>query len=125
MERFMSILIEHFAGDFPLWLAPTQLSILPISDAQADAAYTLQKECQSKGMRVTVDARAEKIGAKIRDAETSKTPYMFILGEREVEQSNVSVRKHKHGDQGVMSQAEALEKLSQDIATKALPTTPN
>ena len=125
MERFMSILIEHFAGDFPLWLAPTQLSILPISDAQADAAYTLQKECQSKGMRVTVDARAEKIGAKIRDAETSKTPYMFILGEREVEQSTVSVRKHKHGDQGVISQSEALEQLNQEIATKALPTTPN
>ena len=121
----MSILIEHFAGDFPLWLAPTQLAILPITDAQANAAYTLQKECQAKGMRVTVDARAEKIGAKIRDAETSKTPYMFILGEREVEQSTVSVRKHKHGDQGVISQSEALEQLHQEIATKALPTTPN
>src|SRR5690606_31961549 len=92
MERFMGILIEHYAGKFPVWLAPVQVSILPISDKFNDYAYELREEFKNKGIRVEVDDRAEKIGYKIREAQLQRLPYMLIVGEKEVDGRLVSVR---------------------------------
>jgi threonyl-tRNA synthetase len=121
MERFTSILIEHFAGDFPLWLSPEQVRILPISDEQnAYADYCYQKLYEA-GVRVETDKRSEQIGGKIRDAETSKIPYMLIVGSKEVENETVSVRRHKKGDIGTFNFSDFLTEVKTEIKTKALP----
>jgi threonyl-tRNA synthetase len=121
MERFTSILIEHFAGDFPLWLSPEQVRILPISDEQnAYADYCYQKLYEA-GVRVEIDKRSEQIGGKIRDAETSKIPYMLIVGSKEVENETVSVRRHKKGDIGTFNFSDFLTEVKTEIKTKALP----
>lgn len=111
IERFMGILIEHYAGKFPVWLAPVQATILPISDKFNDYAYELQKELREKGLRVEVDARAEKIGYKIREAQVQKIPYSLVVGEKEVEGRLVSVRKRDEGDLGQMGVESFIEKL--------------
>ena len=103
LERFFAILIEHCAGNFPLWLAPKQISILPISDKFLDYAKSVAETLQTKGFRVSVDERAEKIGKKIRDAEVMKVPYMTVIGEKEVENQQISVRKHGKGDLGAFT----------------------
>jgi threonyl-tRNA synthetase len=103
LERFFAILIEHCAGNFPLWLAPKQISILPISDKFLDYAKSVAETLQNKGFRVSIDERAEKIGKKIRDAEVMKVPYMTVIGEKEVENQQISVRKHGKGDLGAFS----------------------
>lgn len=121
MERFTSILIEHFAGDFPLWLSPEQVKILPISDDQIPYAKELETALLNIGVRVSVDERSEQIGGKIRDAETSKTPFMLIVGAKEVEENSVSVRRHKHGDIGTFNFSEFLSDIKEEIDTKALP----
>lgn len=121
MERFTSILIEHFAGDFPLWLSPEQVKILPISDDQIPYAKELETALLNIGVRVSVDERSEQIGGKIRDAETSKTPYMLIVGAKEVEDNTVSVRRHKHGDIGTFNFSDFLSDINEEISTKALP----
>src|SRR5699024_2101909 len=100
MERFTSILIEHFAGDFPLWLAPQQVQVIPVSDDSNNYANQCAEKLENKGLRVNVDTRSEKIGGKIRDAETSKIPYMLIVGSDEENEGTVSVRRHKEGDIG-------------------------
>lgn len=99
-ERFIGFLLEHYAGNFPLWLSPKQVAVLPISDKYIDYANEVVKALSSNGFRVKLDERAEKIGKKIRDAEVMKIPYMVIIGEKEVEQKQVSVRKHGKGDVG-------------------------
>ncbi|MCB0506835.1 MAG: threonine--tRNA ligase [Chitinophagales bacterium] len=99
-ERFIGFLLEHYAGNFPLWLAPKQISILPISDKFLEYAQKVASELTSKGFRVKIDERAEKIGKKIRDAEVMKVPYMTVIGEKEVENQQISVRKHGKGDIG-------------------------
>ncbi len=121
MERFTSILIEHFAGDFPLWLSPEQVKILPISDDQIPYAKELETALLNIGVRVSVDERSEQIGGKIRDAETSKTPYMLIVGAKEVEDNTVSVRRHKRGDIGTFNFSDFLSDIKEEINTKALP----
>jgi threonyl-tRNA synthetase len=121
MERFTSILIEHFAGDFPLWLSPEQVKILPISDDQIPYAKEIETALLNIGVRVSVDGRSEQIGGKIRDAETSKTPYMLIVGAKEVEDNTVSVRRHKHGDIGTFNFSDFLSDIKEEINTKALP----
>jgi threonyl-tRNA synthetase len=121
MERFTSILIEHFAGDFPLWLSPEQVRILPISDDQIPYAKELETALSNIGVRVSVDERSEQIGGKIRDAETSKIPYMLIVGSKEVEDETVSVRRHKKGDIGTFNFSDFLSDISEEIQTKALP----
>ena len=103
LERFTAVLIEHTAGKFPLWLTPEQVTILPISEKFNDYSYNVLAKLKAAGIRATIDARYEKIGRKIRDAETSKTPYMCIIGEKEVEANDVAVRKQSVGDQGSMS----------------------
>ncbi|MTI89186.1 MAG: threonine--tRNA ligase [Balneolaceae bacterium] len=121
MERFTSILIEHFAGDFPLWLAPEQIRILPIADEQhAYATYCFEK-LKQQGLRVTMDDRSEQIGGKIRDAETGKIPYMLIMGAKEVKAETVSVRRHKMGDVGTFKFSDFISDITEEIETKALP----
>lgn len=121
MERFMSILIEHFAGDFPLWLSPVQVKVLPISDAQIETATSLLNDLKAVGIRAELDSRSEKIGAKIRDAETAKIPYMMIMGAREAEQRTVSLRRHKIGDLGTFEISETITKLQSEISERKLP----
>lgn len=100
LERFFGILIEHYAGAFPLWLAPIQAIVLPITDKQRDYAFAVQKRLQKAGLRVDVDARNEKIGAKIRQAQVQKIPFMLVVGHREAEAGTVSVRERHRGDLG-------------------------
>ena len=121
MERFTSILIEHFAGDFPVWLSPEQVRVLPISDDQNEYAKQCAQELREIGVRVHVDERSEQIGGKIRDAETSKTPYMLIIGAKELEAGTVSVRRHKKGDIGTFKFSDFLSQLNKEIAEKQLP----
>ena len=104
LERFIGILIEHCAGDFPLWLSPEQISILPISEKYNDYCQKVLKYLNNHDIRGFVDDRNEKIGKKIRDSEIQKIPFMLIIGEQEAENESVSVRKHKEGDLGSMSQ---------------------
>jgi len=102
MERFISILIEHTAGKFPLWLTPEQFAILPISDRFNDYAKQVEQQLAQHDIRGIIDDRAEKIGRKIRDTELKKIPFMLIVGEKEVKSGKVSVRKQGEGDKGSM-----------------------
>ena len=104
----MAILVEHYAGNFPFWLAAVQASILPISDAQLDYAKQLEKKLDSLGFRVTVDARNEKISRKIAESEQKKIPFALIIGQKEVDNNSVSVRQHTKGDIGIKTQDEII-----------------
>lgn len=115
LERFTAVLIEHTSGKFPLWLSPEQITLLPISEKFNDYSFEVQKQLKAAGLRVTVDSRYEKIGRKIRDAETSKTPYMCIIGEKEMEEKVVSVRKQSVGDQGEMTIANFIAFIQKEI----------
>jgi threonyl-tRNA synthetase len=120
MERFFGVLIEHYAGAFPLWLAPVQVAVLPITDRVNEYAEEVARELRSAGMRVESNLRSEKIGAKIRDAQLQKVPFMLVLGDREMEQSLVAVRERLQGDIGVMSLMEFKEKARGLVETRAL-----
>ena len=100
VERFFGILVEHYAGAFPVWLAPVQATLLPISDRHAPFARKVMQELKTAGFRVSIDERSEKVQMKIRDAQLAKVPYMLVVGDKEVESGQVSVRNRKHGDQG-------------------------
>ena len=119
-ERFIGIITEHFAGAFPVWLSPVQVSILPISDNQKEYAEKIKVILEEKGIRVELDARQEKIGYKIREAQLQKVPYMLILGEKEVEANAVGVRKRKEGDIGQMSIEDFVSMISKEIEEKAM-----
>lgn len=119
-ERFIGIITEHFAGAFPVWLSPVQVSILPISDHQKEYAEKIKAILEEKGIRVELDARQEKIGYKIREAQLQKVPYMLILGEKEVEANAVGVRKRKEGDIGQMSIEDFVSMISKEIEEKAM-----
>ena len=119
-ERTLALLIEKYAGAFPMWLAPEQVRILPISDRLADNAAEVLEKLQAVGMRVTMDTRSEKIGYKIREAQLEKIPYMLIVGDKEVETGTVSVRSRKEGDLGSISVDEFIAKALVEINTKAL-----
>ncbi len=121
MERFTSILIEHFAGDFPVWLAPVQVQVIPVSDDFNDYAYKCAGKLKEYDVRVEVDTRSEQIGGKIRDAETSKIPYMLIVGEKEKTEDTVSVRRHKEGDIGTFDFNEFISNLIEEIENKEIP----
>ncbi len=121
MERFTSILIEHFAGDFPVWLSPVQVEIIPVSDQYVDLAGEYEAQLKEIGVRVEVDRRNDQIGAKIRDAETRKVPYMLIIGEREKNNATVSVRRHRIGDQGSLKFSEFLYKVQGEIQNRENP----
>ncbi|MBL7856583.1 MAG: threonine--tRNA ligase [Cyclobacteriaceae bacterium] len=116
LERFVAVLIEHCAGNFPLWLAPDQIAVLPISERFNDYAKRVYESLKEQDIRGILDDRNEKIGRKIRDAETQKVPYMLIVGEREVAEEKVAIRKHGQGDQGSVSLDEFVAKFKIDCA---------
>jgi len=116
LERFVAVLIEHCAGNFPLWLAPDQIAVLPISERFNEYAEMVFEKLKSQDIRGLLDIRDEKIGRKIRDAETHKIPYMLIVGEREANESRVSVRKHGQGDQGSVPLDEFVKQFQADCA---------
>ncbi len=120
IERFFGVLIEHYAGNFPLWLAPVQVKVLPITDNFNDYAAEVVDQLKKNNIRAQLDDRSEKIGAKIRAAEVIKVPYMFIVGAKEVEAKTVSVRRHGEGDLGAKSLEETLAMLKAEISTKGL-----
>jgi len=120
LERFVGILIEHFAGAFPLWLAPEQARVLVVSQKFEGYARQIEQKLAGAGLRVSGDYRAEKIGAKIRDAQLELTPYMLVIGAREVEAGNVSVRDRREGDLGSMGLETVLEKFTQEIEAKTI-----
>lgn len=121
MERFCGVLIEHFGGDFPAWLAPEQARIVPISDKVIDYARNLLAQFKAAGIRASVDEHSDKLGAKVRRAELDKVPYTLVIGAKEAEAAAVSVRSRARGDEGVKPAAAFLESLVTEIRTRALP----
>ena len=115
-ERMIGFLLEHYAGKLPVWLAPEQVAVLPISDKYMDYAKYVQTELRKNNLEVTIDERSEKIGKKIRDTELRKVPYMLVVGEKEAAENNVAVRKQGHGDQGVKKLSEFVEQINQEVA---------
>lgn len=120
VERFIGVIIEHFAGAFPLWLAPVQVKILPIADRHLDRALEIKKALEQKGVRVEADDRSEKIGYKIREAQLQKIPYMLVIGDKEVEEGTVSVRHRGEGDIGSMTISALTERILEEVNTKAI-----
>ncbi|MBM4161851.1 MAG: threonine--tRNA ligase, partial [Ignavibacteria bacterium] len=120
MERFIGVMIEHFAGEFPLWLSPVQVAVLPITDQQAQYAQEVYNQLKTSGIRAELDDRNEKVGYKIRDWELKKVPYMLILGEKEKTNGTVSVRQHKKGDLGAVTRESFLSKTLETIQRKSL-----
>ena len=120
IERFIGILIEHFAGAFPTWLAPVQVKVLPISDKYAEYASKVYEALNAAGIRAEMDTRSEKIGYKIREAQTHKIPYMLVVGQKEEEENTVSVRSRFAGDEGASSLDGFIEKLQKEIASKEM-----
>ena len=118
IERFIGILIEHFAGAFPTWLAPVQVKVLPISDKYMDYAQNVLNKLTEAGIRAEVDTRAEKIGYKIREAQTAKIPYMLVVGQKEEEENTVSVRSRAAGDEGARSLDTLIADILKEIETK-------
>jgi threonyl-tRNA synthetase len=119
VERFFGVLIEHYAGAFPLWLAPVQVAVLPITDRINEYAERVASELRLAGFRVDANTRSDKIGAKIRDAQLQKVPFMLILGDKELEDGRVAVRERKQGDIGQMSLEEFLEMITQQKLMRA------
>ena len=118
-ERFIGILIEHYAGEFPLWLAPVQAAVLPIADRHVDYARRVADELRAAGLRAEVDERTESVGRKIREAELRKVPYMLVIGDREAEQRAVALRRHREGDLGTVPLDEAVQRLVSEAAARS------
>ena len=119
IERFIGILIEHYAGVFPVWIAPVQVKILTIADKHAEYAVALEREMFAKGIRAEVDDRNEKIGYKIREAQMSKAPYIIVVGDKEMEEGQVAVRKHEEKNSIVQSKTEFINEVIEKIQKKA------
>ncbi len=120
IERFFGVMIEHYAGAFPFWLAPVQVAVLPITDRINEYAQGVGRELRAAGLRVEVNVRGEKIGAKIRGAQLQKVPFMLVLGDREAEEGKVAVRERKAGDIGVMSLEEFRTMAQRLVESRAL-----
>ena len=120
IERFIAILTEHYAGAFPLWLAPVQVKVLPISEKHYDYAVDLEKRLNEEGFRVEIDTRSEKIGYKIREAQLEKIPYMLIVGDKEVDSKTVSVRSGKDGDKGSVCIEEFIKNIKKEVEDKKI-----
>ncbi len=122
MERFVAVLIEHTAGEFPLWLNPRQVAVIPVSEKYNEYAEEVHRNLKENNIFTELDERNEKIGYKIRDWETQKVPYMLIVGEKEKESGTVSVRKHKKGDQGALSLSDFIDNINEEIKNKVYTT---
>ncbi len=120
IERFIGIITEQFGGAFPMWLAPVQVRIMTITDRADDAARELQQKLEKAGIRTELDVRNEKIGFKIREAQMMKIPYMFVLGDKEVQDSVIAVRSRSEGSIGTMTYEQILAKMQEEVETKAL-----
>lgn len=120
IERFIGILIEHFAGAFPVWLAPVQVKLMPIADRHLDYIYEVKKALEAKGIRCEVDERNEKIGYKIREAQVKKIPYMVIAGDKDIENGTVAIRSRKDGDIGAMTPAAFVDLIVEKVASKVI-----
>ena len=119
-ERTLALLIEKYAGAFPLWLAPVQVKLLPIADRHLDYLYEVKKQLEDKGFRCEVDDRSEKIGYKIREAQLEKVPYMVVVGDKDIENNTISIRKRKEGDLGAMTVEQFLAKIIPDRDNKVI-----
>src|SRR6185436_2878292 len=117
-ERFIGFLLEHFAGNLPVWLSPVQVKVLPISDKFTDYARTVLQHLKNADIRGEVDDRNEKIGKKIRDAELMKIPYMLVVGEKEMNENKVSIRRHGVGDKGQKAIAEFIAEVREEIVSR-------
>jgi threonyl-tRNA synthetase len=122
-ERFIGILIEHYAGEFPLWLAPVQAIVLPIADRHNEAAHAAAEELRAAGVRVRVDDRTESVGRKIRDAELGKIPYMLVIGDREAQDGTVAVRRHGEGDIGTIAVEAFAERVAAEMPARGRAAT--
>lgn len=120
IERFIGILIEHFAGKFPTWLAPVQVKVLPISDKFADYAEEVKKELEANDIRVEIDNRSEKIGYKIREARNERVPYMVVIGEKEETEKTIALRSRQNGDEGSTSVKELIDRITKEVTDKEM-----
>jgi threonyl-tRNA synthetase len=118
LERFFGCLIEHYAGAFPLWLAPVQAICLPITDSQNAYAFELAEKMKGRGLRVEVDSRNEKVGFKIREAQIQKIPYMLVVGDREEKAGTVSVRERGGENLGPIEREEFIEKILEKVQSR-------
>ncbi|HMB94250.1 MAG TPA: threonine--tRNA ligase, partial [Rhodothermales bacterium] len=123
LERFIGVLIEHCGGNFPTWLAPVQVAVLPVGQDFEDYAVEVGRKLRAAGLRVEVDTRNEKVGYKIREAEVQKTPYMLVVGGREEEAGTVAVRRHGEGNQGAIPLDDFLNQIQEEIAEQLGRTT--
>jgi threonyl-tRNA synthetase len=121
LERFFGVLIEHYAGAFPLWLAPVQAVVIPVAERHHEYGQQVAERLRAQGIRTQLDDRSEKMGYKIREAQLQKTPFMVIVGDREAEAGNVAVRHRKSGDLGAM----AVEALAAAIVRRVSERTPD
>ena len=120
-ERTLALLIEKYAGAFPVWLAPVQIKLLPIADRHLDYVYEIKKQLEANGiLRVEVDDRSEKLGYKLREAQLEKVPYMLVVGDKDIENNTVSVRSRKEGDKGAMAIDEFIKAVKEEIDTKRI-----
>jgi threonyl-tRNA synthetase len=119
-ERFIGVMLEHYAGELPMWLAPVQAIVLPVSERFNEYATTVRDNLQSEETRIELDDRNESIGRKIREAELRKIPYMLVVGEREQGEGTVAVREHHGGDQGSVSVQEFAARLEGELYSQAL-----
>jgi threonyl-tRNA synthetase len=118
LERFFGVLVEHYEGAFPLWLAPIQALVLPVTPESYEYAREVMEELRCSGLRVELDARNEKIGYRIREAQLQKTPYMLVVGEREAQERKVAVRSRKEGELGALTVAEVAQRLNHEVAKR-------
>jgi threonyl-tRNA synthetase len=117
-ERFIGILLEHFAGELPLWLVPVQAIVLPIADRHLEFAQGVEGRLRGAGLRAELNDRGESIARKIRDAELMKIPYLLVVGDREQESGQVAVRQHRRGDLGSSDLGELIERVSQRVKSR-------
>jgi threonyl-tRNA synthetase len=117
-ERFIGILVEHYAGEFPLWLSPVQARVLPIADRHVEYAWKVAEQLRARGLRVEVDERSESVGKKIREAEVHKVPYMLVVGDKESDEAAVAVRRHREGDIGTEPVGEFADRALREVAEK-------
>ena len=120
LERFFGILIEQYAGAFPMWLAPVQAKVLPITEKQHEYARKVVDELRAGGIRVELDDRAESLGARIKDARNQRTNYILVCGEREAEAGLIGVRSRREGELGAMNLTELLKKMQSEVANKII-----